>query len=322
MEIKEFTSTLRTEMTALFGIRWDSFVEWAVTVWLSVWFWATSFNGGFDTRSPLENLATGHLFVGPISGISSFLQGLGIAPPTWFADFLIWLHAQGHSWIFWVALGVAVLTCVTSARSYKHTGLRVLALISAAISCEIQGDLWPVLWVVLIASVPALVACSIDWVDQVREKSRYGESQYYFAQGIFIKFLTGIVFLFLKIPVAPIVILGQLVVSFRTEIPRYSAAEITREVARVLETASTTDGSAGVDDLTRAASSAALTLAGNQSPEARVILGHYSYLLRNRREQLDAESRRKAEKSMKLTELRYQNQRAQLGESREDEDPW
>lgn len=315
---KDFGATLRAEVTALFGIRWDSFVEWTVITWLSAWFWAPAFTGGFSEVSPLERLAEDGRFVGPVSGIESFLEGIGVGSPAWFTGFLTWLHAPDHSWIYWVALLVSVLTCVTSARSYKHTGLRVLALLSAAVACEVHGDLWPVLWVLVIAGVPALLACSLDWIDQRREKSRYGEHQYYFAEGILIKFLTGIVFLFLKIPVAPIVILAQLVVSFRTEIPRYAGDEITQEVGRSLEAASA-EGAAGVDELTQAASSAALSLAGNQSTEARKILGQYAYLLRARRERTDAESRREVEEFRRLTELRYRNQVAGLRASQGDE---
>lgn len=311
-------ATLRAELNALFGIRWDSFVEWAVITWLSIWFWITAFAGGLSGVSPLQGLAADDRFVGPLSGIASFLQGIGTEPPGWFSDVLTWLHAPEHGWMYWVALLASVLTCVTSSRDYKHTGLRVLALVSAAVACEVHGDLWPVLWVILMAGVPALVACSLDWVDRLRETSKYGEHRYYFAEGILIRFITGIVFLFLKVPVAPIVILGQLVVSFRTEIPRYAGDEITREVARSLEEVSE-EGEVKVDALAQAASAAAISLAGNQSPEAREILGHYSYLLRKRRDRMNAESRRRANESQRITELRYRNYRSELRGSYGDE---
>ena len=283
-----FAKSLREEINALLGIRWDSLVEWVVIAWLSAWTWAAIFSDQGPLPGWGPSSGEGH---GPLTGIGLFLENLDASSPGWFSAVMGWLHDPAHNWVYYVFLLTAVTTSVTAARNSRHTGLRVLALLSTAIACEMNGSLWPVAWVLLLAAVPALWACGIDWVGR---KSDEGDGdRYYFAPGILMRFLTRIAFLFLLPLAAPFLLLGQLVVSFRTDLPYSPAKEISNEVITVL-TARGADGPSALDPLTEAASSAAISLAGNQSREAREVLISYHFALKRRREAEGARKRREA----------------------------
>lgn len=145
-----FIKTFREEFSALLGLRWDSFIEWAVITWLSGWFWVTAFESAFSNMNKFHAWsATPHEDYGPITGLSVFLEKLSLHSPRWLTSFLNWLHDPAHDWVYFIFIIISLITCVTSMRSYKHTGLRVLALLSIAIACEMDGSLLPVLWVVL-----------------------------------------------------------------------------------------------------------------------------------------------------------------------------
>jgi hypothetical protein len=276
---KGFGENLRVELGELFGIRWDSFVEWTVIAWLSAWFWVVALSWELTHGDLFPGRASDEPFRGPIAAGRDFMLQIAIDPPDWLELLLGWLRDPGHAWIYWVALFVSVICCVTAARSYDHTGLRVLSMIAAAIACEINGSIKPAAWVILIAAAPALIACAIFFIGQIRGVSKYGRSSYYYAGHVLIKFTTGIVLMFVRIPLAPFFLAWQLVISFRTEIPKYAAAEISKDVTRLIEAEGVSEGGA-LDSVSRAALNASLALAGNRSPEARAILNHYAMITR------------------------------------------
>lgn len=292
---------LRKELSALFGIRWDKFIEWAVIAWLSAWFWTSAWywfigpHGELSETVKYASIPANQRFVGPGSGIEKFMLGIEISPADWLIGFLTWLQGlQGsaHNLIYWITLLAAVLASVTSVRSYKHTGLRVLALFCTAVACEVQGSFSPILWVLLIAFVPTVVACLLDLIDRSRKESKNSEYQTYYTGTIITKFLTRIMFLFLEIPLAPLLVFILLVTSFRTNSPRFTAEEIVREVGMELKFTEVERGEKS-DPLIQAASMAAFSLAGNQSQEARNILSYYDYLLWKRRDLKNKEEHRK-----------------------------
>lgn len=172
---------------------------------------------------------------------------------------------------------------MTAVRSYGLSGLRTLALLSVAAVYEIQASFWPVVWVLLLAPIPAAFAWGIAVVDSHRQKSTFSDHQYYFADGILRTYFTRIVLLFLSPVFAPFLLVGQLVVSFRTDLPYSPAEELNREVIAALKTR----GHNRIDDLdalTGTAAVAAIQLAGNASREARAIAGTYHLKVKQRRE--------------------------------------
>lgn len=307
--VTQFTKTLREEIGALFGVRWDSVLEWIIIAWLSAWFWLQSVAALAPKESPLKRLASdadGNS--GPVSGIGRFIQFVDISIPGWLSGFVDWLHEPLNNWICVAATLLAVATCVTAVRSYRHTGLRVIALTSAAIACEINGNLAPVTWILFLSAIPTIWACSLDWIDQRREESKFSEDSYYFAQGILTKFISRIIFLFIQVPAAPALIIMQLIVSFRTDLRYSPSVELNREILKVLKTQSERDETR-LDALTQRASSAVDSLTGSQSPDAQEILRDYHRALQQRREAMESAERRQEITRSRATEIRYREQR-------------
>lgn len=308
----QFTKTIREEIGALFGVRWDSFLEWIIIAWLSAWFWLQPVAALAQNESPLKSLASdAEGNSGPVSGIGRFIHFVDMPIPDWLSEFVDWLHDPLNNWICIATTVLAVAACVTAVRSYRHTGLRVIALTSTAIACEVNGDLAPVTWILLLSAIPATWACSLDWIDQRRAKSKFSEDSYYFAQGILIKFISRIIFLFAQIPAAPALIIVQLVVSFRTDLSYSPAVELNREIMKVLKTQSERD-KARLDALTQRASSAVDSLTGNQSRDAQEILRDYHHALKLRRETMESANRRKEMTKSRTTEIRYREQRDRI----------
>lgn len=267
--------TIREEINELFGLRWDTLVEWVVIAWLSVWFWTS------QRQESREGRSFGWT-EGPLTAVEDFLHSLNIVPPSWLSGTTDWLAHSSPEWLSTVLVVVAVVSCVTAVRSYRLSGQRTLALLATALVCEVQGAFWPVLWVLLLAAIPAAVAWSIAFTDGRRKDSKFSENEYYFGPGIVTAYVTRIVLLFLVPIFAPILLAGQLVVSFRTNSRYDPANELNKEVIDALKTRGT--GRADdLDALTEVAAAAAIQLAGNPSPEARQIAGEYRFRLQQRR---------------------------------------
>lgn len=267
--------TIREEINALFGVRWDTLVEWVVIAWLSIWFWTSQREESRDGRSFGWT-------EGPLTAVEDFLHSLDIVPPSWLSRTTNWLVHSSPEWLSTVLIVVAVVSCVTAVRSYRLSGQRTLALLATAFVCEVEGDFWPVLWVLLLAAIPAAVAWSIAFTDGRRKDSKFSENEYYSGPGIINAYLTRIVLLFMAPIFAPILLAGQLVVSFRTNLRYEPAKELNKEVIDALKTRGT--GRADdLDALTEVAAAAVIQLAGNPSLEARQIAGEYRVRLQQRR---------------------------------------
>lgn len=270
--------TLRDEIGALFGIRWTSFVEWSVIAWLSLWFWAATSEGHAWSWNRIGYLSSNEDGYGPISGILVFLEATNLNSPDWLSEFLNWLHHSENNWIYISAVMIAVTASVTAARSYTYAGLRVLALLTAAIACEVTGELRAVFVIVALAAIPAAIGCVIGWLDDHGFASTDPEGPHFYWPEISSRFLTQILFLFLQPPFAPIFLALSLLFTFQIRTRFVPSKEINRIVVRTLEAHGQKDPSK-VDALTQAASSAAISLAGNDSGEAREILNAYYFAL-------------------------------------------
>jgi len=270
-------SSLRDEINALFGVRWDTLVEWSVISWLSIWFWTTMTESWVST--PLR---------GPLTGINEFLETLDVAPPGWYLDTVGWLTDPTRNWLTMPLIVIAVIAGVTAVRSHRLSGLRTLALVSVAVAAEIEGSIQPVAWVLLLSALPAGIAFSIGLTKQRRNTS--DSYQYYFPQRIMVDFVSRIGFLFLAPILAPLLLASQLVISFRTNLPYEPAVELNAEVVSVIKKGGS-ESAADSDMLAALAATAAIQLAGNPSSEARRIVSDLGYELRTRRKAVEDEAR-------------------------------
>lgn len=271
--------TLRDEVIALFGLRWDTLVEWVIISWLSLWFW-TSVVG-------VENGRFGWSY-GPLTGIQKLLESLDLDAPSWFAGTLAWLLAPGHSWLSTAFVVIAIAASVTAVRSYRLSGLRTIALASAAVVCEIVGSFWPVAWILLYAAIPAAIACILALVDGFRNESKFTPDEFYSWEIATANYVTKVVMLFLAPVLAPMLLAAQLVVSFRTSLPYDPIEELNQKSIAILE-APRSDDKSRLEELAKESASVSLQLAGNQSSTARRIATRYLYRLSQRQQ---AESQR------------------------------
>jgi hypothetical protein len=263
------TKSLREEINELFGVRWDSVIEWAVISWLSVWFWTTYAGPSSEGWKS-----------GPLRGIEDFLRSLDVEPPAWLLATLAWFSDSARQTLLPAFVIIAAVACVTSVRGYHLSGLRTLALVALAIACEINASLYPVAWVLALAAIPASIAMVLGLTaDRFRRRS----GRYYLSDRIVANYSTRIVMLFLSPVLAPGLLALQLVASFRTDLPYSPAEELATEVALKLEDKwPAPDGERGADELTQVAAAASIHLAGNTSAEARNVASRYLHHLRFR----------------------------------------
>ncbi|MFF7291059.1 hypothetical protein ACFY9N_00865 [Microbacterium sp. NPDC008134] len=276
-------TTIRAEVNALFGIRWDTLVEWVVISWLSIWFWT----------SPIWNMTEPPSWAGgPLSGLEDFFGSLGMAPPEWLSGSIVWVVDPARAWLAAPLLVISVVTCVSAVRSRSFSGLRTVALVSAAIACEIEGSLAPVAWILMLAAVPAAYACALAFIRGHRRDPEDEPRHYYFWPSIVTDYLTDILFLFIAPVFAPLLLAAQLVISFRSKALFDPAEELAREVLHAYDPRTGSSAEAH-DELTALAANASIALAGNPAPEARRIAASLYYRLRKRRHDAAREAARK-----------------------------
>src|SRR5699024_10225382 len=215
--------SIREEINALFGLRWDTLVEWAVISWLSLWFWFSA----YDTESFRWSY-------GPISGIDRFLAARSIGAPEWFMQVHGWVSNPVNEWFAKAAIAIAVIACVAAVRSYRLSGLRTVALVAAAVACEMHDGFVPIFFILLCSAIPAAVGCGIALVESHQNSDDFDASVFYSWQFIMTSFATKVVGLFLAPILAPGLLAMQLVVSFRTDIPVDPVEELNREAVFVL----------------------------------------------------------------------------------------
>lgn len=255
----------REELDKLFGFRWDTLVEWALISWLSIWFWLLN-----DRQLVFDS-------GGPVTGVEQFLGALDVASPQWLTSWTAWLQTPERAWLLQVFMVVAAVSCVASLRSYSLSGLRTLALASAALACEMDGSLLPVLKIIGFAAIPAFAAMATAILEKY-SKNPVGREREFFLGHILDKFFVRIVALYLMPGAAPALFLLGLVGSFKSTRPYAPVEELNDEVVRSLWNFGGKQADAGQE--TQLAALAAIHLAGNTSRDALRIANGYRGLLR------------------------------------------
>lgn len=218
----EKSKSIREEVKELFGLSWDRFVEWVVIAWLALWWWGglAESNGFMPTKLPLEWTRTG-------------LESLSIAVPEWFSDIPIWLSHPSRSWLAlgFILLAVACQTC--SLRRFQNTGLRVVALLALVAAIEAQQQYWPLLHFIWVAAIPAAIAVARGFMPDQRKVDPLSES-FYYPGGAVNKFVGSVLSLLVLPVLAPFVLIGSLVSSYKVEVTREPAVEALQRVTREL----------------------------------------------------------------------------------------
>lgn len=262
------SKSIREEVNALFGLRWDTLVEWIVISWLSIWFWVAVYDD-FEVRWAY----------GPLSGIERFATAIDVNLPGWFENIYVWILSPENQWFAKVLIFISVVACVAAVRSHRLSGLRTVALVAAAVACEMFGGLMPVLWILLFSAVPAGLGCMISFSYRFRDPDNLDSNVFYYWEHILVSFGTKVVALFFAPVFAPILLAMQLVVSFRTDIPSDPVEELNREASFVLS-GSSSDPSTWLESVATKSEEVSLQLVGTQSVTAKRIAYRYLYDLK------------------------------------------
>lgn len=260
---KPDAKTLREEINALFGVRWDTVIEWAAISWLSLWFWSLA-------RTNFKEWPHG-----PFTGVVALFESLHLTAPGWLLAFIEWINNPLHAWLAEFFIAVAAVCCVSAIRSYKFSGLRTLTLISVAVALEIQRSFLAVALVLLFALISALAAVVVA-VNQKFARPDPERTSYYYIDFIGALFFTRIVLLLLAPPVAPLILAFQLVTAFGSVQTYSPSVELNRTVIDSLRKHKAGEE---VDPATALAAQAVIHLMGNDSWEAHRILFSYQHLL-------------------------------------------
>lgn len=236
-ETTDNAKALREEVHHLFGVSWDRFIEWAIITWLSAWIWtAWIVSNAFITPDS-----------GPISWISDVITTLGGEPPAWLLSIPIWLADPHRAVLLPICVVTSAILATLSLRSFKLTGLRVLALAGAAIAVEIDGSMLPLLWIVLVAAIPCVVSMGASFLPQ-KDRLDDREWSFFYAKGSMTMFAFRVVGLYAMPVAAPFVLSLGLVFSYRIEREYNSAQSLGRASARELAAASKRDKSIAESD--------------------------------------------------------------------------
>lgn len=203
-EITDGSKAWREEVKHLFGLSWDRFVEWAIIVWLAAWIW---------TAWAVSN-ALVFPSSGPITWIAEVVTAFGETPATWLTDFPVWLADPNRAALLPISAVGAACFATLSVRSYRYTGLRVLALVCAVIAVQIEGSVLPLIWIVTISAVPFAVALGFGFLGDNKIHDEREWSIHYPPLAIR-SFVLRVVGLFAMPVAAPILLLPALIGSYR-----------------------------------------------------------------------------------------------------------
>lgn len=159
-EQSEFFKTL----TNLFGVRWDSVIQWIVVGLASAWYWVGYLFPNWDRRG-LE------FDQGPIDWGIAACRNLGIAVPGWIADIPGWLTAPEHAWLLWLLPIVAAICGTCLAGAQRSSGLVVLSILALLLSVQASMNLRPVIWAALWMLIPVTLALAIAAYQDYRPHS-------------------------------------------------------------------------------------------------------------------------------------------------------
>lgn len=214
-EATDTSTALREEVRHLLGLSWDRFLEWTIITWLSAWIW-TAWSVSNAVVVPDS---------GPIAWIADVITAFGGKPPTWLSDIPVWLTDTHRAALLPICVVASAILVTLSLRSYRLTGLRVLALGSAAVAVEIDGSVLPLLWIVAVAAVPCAASIVASFLpgdnDGLLDDREWG---FFHIRSSIVLFVLRVVGLYLMPLVAPGVLAAALVFSYRVE-SRYQPAQ-------------------------------------------------------------------------------------------------
>jgi hypothetical protein len=215
----------RAEVRQLFGLRWDNFVEWVIVFWASAWLWS-SWAVSNALVFPKE---------GPIEWVGDILHRLAVEPPHWLLEIPRWLTTPDRSWLLWVFQIGAAIFATLAVRSYRHSGLRIMALICLRFAFEVNRSVLPLLWVTLFALIPpgaALIASVV--APDSRGIEDEGRS-FFYPKGIVERYLPRVLGLFLFPVIAPGVVFVELVNAYKTVPLYHPSSNLASRVAMELQ---------------------------------------------------------------------------------------
>lgn len=216
-------ATWREEVRQLFGLRWDTLVDWTVRVWLATWFWTAQV--GRDSFAYPSS--------GPISWLIDVLRGVPIDPPGWLIAIPSWLASSEHAWSSVSLAGLSAAFATLASSDYRRAGLRFLAFVAMLMALEARGDPWPLLWAALLAAAPAALALIFSGFPSLNIRS--GNESYYDASRIVAQLRANVIGLYAAPVGAPLYLVYLLVAAYRTELDRDPRAESVQRVAAELQ---------------------------------------------------------------------------------------
>ncbi|QJU52685.1 hypothetical protein SCB71_04885 [Herbiconiux sp. KACC 21604] len=264
----------REEVDQLFGLRWDTLVEWVVITWVSVWLYS-SWVAHPDAAFPSE---------GPIEWTAGLFRALSIDPPGWLTGVTPWLTDASRSWLLGLSVVLSAVFVTLSVKRRNRVGLRFLALVMLVIALEIGDSIWPVFLILALAAVPAICAAVAGVVENLRADDRRDDLHdgFFLPSIVLRQYVEGVLLLFAMPVLAPFILLYRLVTSYRVELPYDPSAELARLVAEELE-----EGSRSVqktDALLAVSALAAIQTAGSSPRSSRDIASMLHHRVRDRRE--------------------------------------
>jgi hypothetical protein len=262
----------RAEVRQLFGLRWDNFVEWVIVFWASAWLWS-SWAVSNALVFPKE---------GPIEWVADLLHRLAVEPPHWLLEIPRWLTTPDRSWLLWVFQIGAAIFATLAVRSYRHSGLRIMALINLLLAFEVNRSALPLLWVALFALIPpgvALIASVVTDSRSIEDRHR----GFFYPKGIIKRYLTRILGLFLFPAIAPGVVFLALVNAYKTVPPYEPSSDLASRVA--IELHDRPKSLAEVDALTALSALVSAVSASQSLSSSQNVAGIFDYHVKQRRGQ-------------------------------------
>jgi len=207
--------SFRHEVYELFGVRWETAIEWVVITYLSTWFWWSI-------------LASRGSVPGPLTWGADAIHSAGFGTQHWLVDTATWLVSPDRTWVYTV-LVIAVAMAATASIG-QRTGFRVVALVALTLALEINPTLVTAKWVLLGVSVLAAMAVVLSVVSDEAPRR------------VFAVFISEVLILPAAPVFAPVVVLFMLATRYDTATlyePSLLLAASVDEAIRTAEKAST-----------------------------------------------------------------------------------
>lgn len=273
-DITDNTKGWREEVRHLLGLSWDRFVEWTVIAWLSAWIW---------TAWAVSN-AVVFPASGPITWLAEVVRLLGGEPASWLTAIPVWLTEPQRSVLLPISVVASASFATLSVRSYRLTGLRVLALIAAVVAVEIHGSALPLIWVVLVAAVPFGVAFGLGFLPNSDELDPREWSRHY-PPGALQRFVMRVVGLYAMPVAAPVLLFPALVSSYRVERKYVPSEALAEAAARELGKESSGERPhASADPIAMASSIVAAITATSATASSREVAAAFDHHIREGRQ--------------------------------------